>query len=233
MEGVLVSAKKDGSTITVTVVSDEQGPLHLPGRPARARQVHDHDPRRRLRARRPHGSDGRGRPDRQGRPQARQDQEHLADSSPTPNGSTACPARTAEVLPERLRRLPHAAAGVLRLAYAPRSSEQIFQPHGHLFAGQHADASAAAAARTARRAAARACGAGARPPRSGSTASTSAIRDTQEYASRRCRGRRDAPTKVIITEYDLPRKEAQPHDVIVDQRRQWSGTPTSATSSPA
>src|SRR2546426_10751438 len=31
MEGVLVSAKKDGSTITTTVVSDEQGRYRFPG----------------------------------------------------------------------------------------------------------------------------------------------------------------------------------------------------------
>ena len=34
MEGVLVSAKRAGSTITVTVVSDAAGPLQLPARPA-------------------------------------------------------------------------------------------------------------------------------------------------------------------------------------------------------
>jgi len=39
MEGVLVSAKKDGSTITVTVVSDEKRPLQLPCIAPLARQV--------------------------------------------------------------------------------------------------------------------------------------------------------------------------------------------------
>ena len=40
MEGVLVSAKKAGSTITTTVVLERQGPVQLPGRPARARPLH-------------------------------------------------------------------------------------------------------------------------------------------------------------------------------------------------
>jgi hypothetical protein len=37
MEGVLVSAKKDGSTITTTVVTNDKGSVCLRGRPARAR----------------------------------------------------------------------------------------------------------------------------------------------------------------------------------------------------
>ena len=52
MEGVLVSAKKDGSSITTTVVSDEQGAYSFPSATAGARQVHDFDPRDRLPARR-------------------------------------------------------------------------------------------------------------------------------------------------------------------------------------
>ena len=50
MEGVLVSAKRDGSNITTTVVTNEQGRLQLSGRPAGARTLHAVDPRRRLQA---------------------------------------------------------------------------------------------------------------------------------------------------------------------------------------
>ena len=48
MEGVLVSAKKAGSTITITVVSDEQGRYSFPGREARARPICVAHPRGRL-----------------------------------------------------------------------------------------------------------------------------------------------------------------------------------------
>ena len=48
MEGVLVSAKKEGSTITTTVVTDEQGRYGFPSRAHGTGQVHDLDPRDRL-----------------------------------------------------------------------------------------------------------------------------------------------------------------------------------------
>jgi streptogramin lyase len=41
--------------------------------------------------------------------------------------------------------------------------------------------------------------------------------DRQEYEFKSLPRPKGLSTKVIITEYDLPRKEAQPHDVIVDQ----------------
>ena len=40
MEGVVVSAKRDGSTITISVVTDAQGRYAFPAAQARARQVH-------------------------------------------------------------------------------------------------------------------------------------------------------------------------------------------------
>ena len=52
MEGVLVSAKRAGSNMTITVVSDEKGRYSFPAA-ARAGQVRDPHPRRRLRPRRP------------------------------------------------------------------------------------------------------------------------------------------------------------------------------------
>ncbi len=61
MEGVVVSAKRAGSNITVSVITNAQGRFSIPGRPAAARQLHDHDPRGRLRPRWAEGSDDRGR----------------------------------------------------------------------------------------------------------------------------------------------------------------------------
>ena len=52
MEGVIVSARKDGSTITVSVVSDKQGRYGFPAGQARARPLYARDPRGRLRPRR-------------------------------------------------------------------------------------------------------------------------------------------------------------------------------------
>ena len=48
MEGVVVSAKKDGSTISDQRRHRRAGPLRVPGRPARARPVHPEGARRRL-----------------------------------------------------------------------------------------------------------------------------------------------------------------------------------------
>ncbi len=48
MEGVVVSAKKAGGTITVSVISDDKGRYSLPGGSARARALHDQRPRGRL-----------------------------------------------------------------------------------------------------------------------------------------------------------------------------------------
>ena len=52
MEGVLVSAQKTGSPITVTVVSDEQGRFRFPDGRLVARPLHAAHPRHRLRSRR-------------------------------------------------------------------------------------------------------------------------------------------------------------------------------------
>ncbi len=48
MEGVLVTAKKAGSTIATTVVTGKDGRYSFPAVPPRARRLHDQNPRRRL-----------------------------------------------------------------------------------------------------------------------------------------------------------------------------------------
>ena len=87
MEGVLVSAKKEGSTITTTVVTNDKGQLQLPGRIGSSRA----STRITIRAggytlvgpeeRRRRGRDGRDR-----RHQARQGPQSRSRSSPTPSG---------------------------------------------------------------------------------------------------------------------------------------------------
>ena len=72
MEGVVVSAKKAGSTMTVSVISDAEGNFSFPSRQARARSIHAENPRDRLRARRPEDR-GRRRRRRAGLAQAAQD----------------------------------------------------------------------------------------------------------------------------------------------------------------
>ena len=75
MEGVLVSAKKAGSTITTTVVSHADGAYQLPGRSAFARPLRHHHPCGGLRSRRAERGRYRGRDARDRRSQAHQDQE--------------------------------------------------------------------------------------------------------------------------------------------------------------
>ena len=53
MEGVLVSAKKEGSTITTTVVTNDKGQFSFPAGRLEPGKYSRHHPRRRLRARRP------------------------------------------------------------------------------------------------------------------------------------------------------------------------------------
>ena len=95
--------------------------------------------------------------------------------------------------------------------------KQVFKRMGALFAGLDADASAAAAARPARRAPGRHRR---RPPRP--AAEWLASVNLGNADAQRIRAQDPAAPEgprhhVIITEYDLPRKEAQPHDVIVDE----------------
>ena len=96
MEGVLVSAKKEGSTITTTVVSDQQGALQLPGRAPGARQVHDLDPRDRLPARRRKDRRRRRRAARAGPISSSARSRAWCRSSPMANGCSAFPAPTSK-----------------------------------------------------------------------------------------------------------------------------------------
>ena len=74
MEGVVVSAKKVGSTVTVSVATDDKGRFSFPAQ-ARAGPVRDQHPRHRLRPRRPEERRRRRRTDGERRDQACADEE--------------------------------------------------------------------------------------------------------------------------------------------------------------
>src|SRR5262249_51713700 len=151
MEGVLVSAKKEGSTITTTVVTDGQGRYSFPaarleaGKYTISIRAIGYKPGGPQGGRRPHGQY------RHGRSQARQSQEPGAAT--LQRGMVAQPSRRrqAEGLSDDVRGLPHASAGVDLEPRRRRIPTGIFA-HGALLARQHAHASATAAARSARRA---------------------------------------------------------------------------------
>ena len=75
MEGVVVTARKAGAKVAVSVIDRRARPLQLPGQSAGAGRIHAHDPRGRLRPRRQADRERCRREDRDRRPQARQDQE--------------------------------------------------------------------------------------------------------------------------------------------------------------
>ena len=94
MEGVLVSAKKDGSTITITVVTDAEGRYSFPADRLAPGTLHDLDPRGRLQARWPEDRRSRRRR-RRAPPTSSSARSRISSrSSPTASGSTACRART-------------------------------------------------------------------------------------------------------------------------------------------
>ena len=216
MEGVLVSAKKDGSTITTTVVSDQQGAYSFPS--ARL-EPGKYTISIRAVGYRLDGAktvDVRGGRRGQGRSQAQQGQEPRAAALQWRMAAQPSRRRQAKGVSDHVRGLPHAAA---RPDLQPRCRRipAGVPAHVALFARQHADPSAAAAARPARRARR---SSPATPPRRRPNfwrASRWAIRRRSNIRSRRCRVPKGRSTKVVVTEYDLPRKDALPHDVVVDK----------------
>ena len=154
MEGVLVSAKKEGSTITTTVVSDQQGAYSFPS--ARL-EPGKYTISIRAIGYRLDGAktvDVAGGRRGQGRSQAQQGQEPGAAALQWRMAAQPSRRRQAKGLSDDVRGLPHAAA---RPDLQPRCRRipAGVPAHVALFARQHADPSAAAAARPARRAAGR------------------------------------------------------------------------------
>ena len=131
MEGVLVSAKKTGSTITVTVVSDATGRYSLPGGQARSRPIRGPHPRHRLRSRPPrHGRDRRAAAC-EPRPQAAQDRRPRRADVERRMARELPGHRPAEERDARLRRLPH---GRAHRALHPHR-RRIHQHHAAAHAG--------------------------------------------------------------------------------------------------
>ena len=194
MEGVLVSAKKEGSTITVTVVSDDKGHYSFPAdrlEPGKytitIRAVgYDLDGPKSVdvaagQAPRPTSSSSR--------PRISSNQLSNAEWLISAPGPDAVKKQPAAIAPAATR-----CSASSRLDARRRRVPADLQAHGHLFAGHHADPSAAAAAGTARRASARS-------PRTQTPADRELARQRQPEhnrtarirRSRRCRARRAAP----------------------------------------
>ena len=122
-----------------------QGTVQLPGRQVGAGALQPHHSRRGLH---PDGSEGGGcdcqRSD--GRPQARQDEEHRRPALQCGMAPQRSGRRQDQVVPARLRRLPHAAARVHLAAQRRRMEERLY-PDGPLCTGKRAGAAAIAGER--------------------------------------------------------------------------------------
>ena len=143
MEGVVVSAKKAGSTVTISVATDDKGRFSFPASEAGAGPVRAQHPRDRLRPRRPQERRGRGRTDGERRDQARPDEESAQADVQCRMVRELSRDRPGEQGHPQLRELsqprPHRAFAIRRRAVHGR-----VQPDGRLLPRQHAGASAAA-----------------------------------------------------------------------------------------
>ncbi len=227
MEGVLVSAKRAGSTVTTTVSHRRAGAVRVPAHAARARDLLDSHSRDWLRSRRPLVGPGLRRTSRAARFEAAEDAG--------PRGAAL------------ERRMVHELAGqrgdeerAAELHAVPRAEpDRPFALHGEgvarrprsdgsLLAGQHAGASTAASGPCIGQSDPRAEHVGAR--RRGARYRGELIAKTAEYLATvnlsssptwsyelktypRPKGK---ATRVVVTEYDLPRPEAMPHDAAAD-----------------
>ena len=108
MEGVVVSAKKAGSTVTVSVISDAHGRYGFPGRTVGAGTVFAQGSRGRLRPCYSHKSGCRRRADRHRRSQTSKTQESRRPAQQCRMDDEHARYRGAEGLPARLHGLPHA-----------------------------------------------------------------------------------------------------------------------------
>ena len=142
MEGVIVSAKKDGSTITVSVITDEQGHYSLPGGTAGAGRLQAFHPRRRLRPRRRRQRRRRQRPRHGLRSQAAQDPQPQQAAHQCRMDDEHARHRRRQAAAHQLRELPHARTGG---EIDPRCRRVRAGDHAHerLCAGEPADQAAA------------------------------------------------------------------------------------------
>jgi virginiamycin B lyase len=214
MEGVLVSAKKDGSTITVTVVTDAKGEYSFPADRLDAGHY--------AIATRAVGYDLNG-------PKAVDIAAggSKADIKLTKTKNLANQLSNAEWLisapgPDNLKTNMgacvscHTLQRVFASTHDPEEFKQLFKRMGSyspgstplhlqpLLPGPRADRAPIPAAQF--------------DAQSNWLASVNmSTTDTRTFELKTLPRPKGASTKVIYTEYDLPRKETQPHDVIVDQ----------------
>jgi virginiamycin B lyase len=214
MEGVLVSAKKDGSTITVTVVTDAKGEYSFPadrlgaGHYAIATRAIGYD------LSGPKAVDvatGGSKADiklvkTKNLANQLSNAEWLMSAPGPDNLKTNMGSCVSCHTLQRVFASTHDAEEFKQLfkrmgSYSPGSTPSHPQP---LLPGPRADRAPVAAAQF--------------EAQSNWLASVNmSTTDARTYELKTLPRPKGASTKVIYTEYDLPRKETQPHDVIVDQ----------------
>ena len=215
MEGVLVSAKKEGSTITTTVVTNDKGQFSFPDGKLEPGTTTSPSAPRATFSTGPKTVDVAGGR-RDGRPQARARPRTSSASSPMPNGSTACRATT-----RSSRSCPIASAATRCSASSPRRTradewKQVFTRMGR-YAPESVPTRPQLLVPGGARSERPRVPADMMKQAAEFLASVSLSNpDREEYDFKTLPRPKGRATKVIITEYDLPRKEALPHDVVVD-----------------
>ena len=144
MEGVVVSAKKDGSTITISVATDDKGRFSFPAQQARARPVRAQHSRHRLRPRRSAKRRRRRRPDRQRRHQARARPRTSPKQMSNAEWFASFPGTDDEKKALLNCVSCHDLDRIVRSQYDGEQFVDIFNRDGRLLPRQHAGASAAA-----------------------------------------------------------------------------------------
>ncbi len=216
MEGVLVSAKKEGSTITTTVVTNDKGQYSFP-----ADRLEPGKYTITIRAV-GYVLDGPKAVDIAAGKDAKADiklnkTRNVDDAAhQCASGSTARPARDQQKLFLNGCASCHTLQRIFTSSHTADEWKQVFNRMGGYAPGSQPQRPQLLPA-----------GARAEPrvpsiqrPPTTSPPSASNSPDAQEYDIKTLPRPKGNATKVIITEYDLPRKEAMPHDVVVDAERQ-------------
>ena len=215
MEGVVVSAKKDGSTITISVVTDAQGRYAFPAARLEPGKYTLKAARRRLRA----------SPARRPREVAA-GQEAKADLKLTKMRNLSAHLTNAEWLismpgtEEQKKFLLncigcHTLERIMKSSYDADGFLEVFNRMSDLLSRQHAAAAAAARRQFPARCATAATS---KPIAEWLATVNLSQQDTWQCPLKTLPRLTGKSTHVIITEYDLPDAHIQPHDVILDSK---------------
>ena len=220
MEGVLVSAKKDGSTMTLTVVSDEQGRYRFPAHRLGPGHYSLHIRAGGYDLQGPSAVDVIGGKSTTADLKLRKtanlasqlaNADWLVSFPGTPEQKDSIKGCTHCHTLERIARSHHSADEFVRLIdrmsrHTPESFPLLVQPDGpgrigggELSSGQLADQETSRS----------------KQAQYLSTLNLSAV-ESWSYPLKIAPRPRGKDTQVMITEYDLPKRTRQPHDVIVD-----------------